>query len=1210
MKTKRFILSLLVLVVPYLCMAQEFRATITGVVTDASGAAVPNAAVTARSVDTNEEHRTTTGSTGNYTLPLLRPGNYTLMAEASGFKKFNRENIVLQVGQNAGINIALEVGQMTESVNVTAEAAILDTQSASRIGVVNTTQVAELPLNSRNPFMLGSMMSGVNFRGAAIWQRPFDNGAIAEWSVNGGRQSNNEFLMDGAPNNAQMGSNNIAYVPIVDAVQEFSVQQNSYDAQYGKTGGGVFNVVLKSGTNDFHAVGWEFARRKWLDANTFQNNSVGAARPGHKLDQYGFQLDGPVYIPKLLKKDGRVRLFYLGSFENYRELWPQFLRNSFPQPEMRTGDFSNLRTATGEPILIYDPIPTGTDTQGNPIRAPFPGNRIPENRISPVAKALLQYVPSPNATTAGQRYSQQNLLNPEYPAHDKFYNLILKFDWAFGDNNRAFFRHASNDRTEDRCVNGICTGPGMDGQQPFQRINDAYVLDWVTTISPTTILNIRASNNRFIETGFGRGNTDFDLASLGLPASLLSTLPSPVNFGRWNFYDAISGTTNQYSPLGRARDRNVTNSYNLTGNVTKISGPHTMKFGVDLRRTHWAQLNTGNVLQFDARPQWTSRLWNQVEPNSGDSFASFLLGGVGGSSNYPLFPYFRQWYLAPYFQDDWKVSRRVTLNLGLRWDFNQFPDEKYNRINRGFNTEAPSPIAQQIPADMLAMYPQLRNLRGGLEFAGVNGNSSKVGKMDWNNIQPRVGVAYQFNDRTVIRGGYGLYNTNFSANNDWNRTTGFSTSTPLVSSNDEGRTLLPNLLSNPFPGGISRPVGSSLGYSTFAGQNFTWFNPNMSVPYVHQFSFGVQRQITETSTLDVSYVGSRSIGLNSERDLNVPSPEFRARCNALEGGSPNFCNELVPNPFRGIEAFRNTNYFTAATISRYNLNRPFPQFNGNLLEQGRGESKIWYNSLQVNYNMRVGRNLTLLGNYTLSKMVERWGYTDPNKNVMQQGLYFSDRPHFVKFSTVYELPFGKGKALGGGASGFVGKLISGWQVSTFTQMSSGEPNDLPANALPLKDPRTVGGDFKGDVDWKAHQVRGWNPCVLRQFNDGSIRPQQFSLDRGCGTGTSNYAWLMVADYSPGQGAPGRQNPNRSGQIRKQRMFNTDVSLSKMTEITERLRVQFRVEAFNATNYYFFGRNDGFITDPNNPNFGTMFPNQANTQNGYPRQVQLGVKVYW
>ncbi|MBN8729984.1 MAG: TonB-dependent receptor [Acidobacteria bacterium] len=1168
---------------------------------DASGSAVPNAKIQAVSVATTETSNATSDASGVYTIPFLRPGGYKLTVTANGFKTFNRENITLTVGQIAGIDVNLEVGALTESVNVTAEAALLETQTASRIAVISTKQVSELPLNSRNPFMLGAMMSGVTFRGAAIWQRPFDNGAIAEWSVNGGRQSNNEFLMDGAPNNGQGGNNNIAYVPIVDAVQEFSIQQNSYDAQYGKTGGGVFNVVLKSGTNDFHATGWEFLRRKFLDANTFQNNSVGAARPGHRLDQYGFQLEGPLLIPKLLTRESKVRGFFLGSFENYYELWPQFLRNSYPAMEMRNGDFSKLTAVTGQPVTIYNPY-SAQIVNGDPVRSPFPNNQIPASMISPVARAVTAFMPEPNAVTAGQRYAVQNRLNPEYPAVDNFYNLILKFDFNIGEKHRTYFRHASNDRTEDRSVNGIDNAPGTDGQQPFQRINDAYVADWVWTIAPTTLFNLRASSNRFIEKGFGRANEGFDLSKFGLPTSLLSQLPSPVYFGRWNI--------NGYSSLGRGQSINITNNYNIMASMTKIMGSHTMKFGIDWRRIHFIQQNSGDILSFTGETRWTQRLWNQGEVTAGDGYASFLIGGVGGSQNYPMYPFFRQWYFAPYFQDDWKISRKLTLNMGLRWDYNLAADEKYNRINRGFNQNATSPIASLIPAAMLAQYPSLRNLRGGLEFAGVNGNPRITGVKDLNNWQPRIGAAYSINDKLVVRGGYGLYFMN--PNNNFLQTIGFSTSTPLVNSLDEGRTLASNtLLSNPYPSGINLPVGSSLGYNTFAGQNFTHYNPEMRVPYVHQFSLEFQRQITQTSTLSFAYVGSRTIGANDERNLNVLPPDIRKQCNLLEGGNPGYCNELVPNPFRGLEPLRGSGLFAPERISRAQISRPFPQFTGNLLEQGRGESNIWYNSMQINYNVRIGRSLTLLGNYTLSKMVERWGYTDAVNNIKQQGLYFNDRPHYIKFNTVYELPFGKGQAFGGGTSGFLNKLISGWQFSTYTQFSSGEPNDLAGNVIQLKDPRTVGGDFNGTADWKAHQVRGWNPCVLRQFNDGRIEPQAFSSrsieqgGRGCGTDTSNYAWLMVADYSPD-----RYNPSRSGQIRKQRLFNMDASVSKMTNITERLRVQFRAEAFNLTNYYFFGRNDGFITDPNNPNFGTMFPNQGNTQNGYPRQVQLGIKIFW
>jgi hypothetical protein len=411
----------------------------------------------------------------------------------------------------------------------------------------------------------------------------------------------------------------------VDAVQEFTIHTNSYDSQYGHTGGGVFNVVLKSGTSSHHITGWEFMRRKSWDANTFQNNSIGAKRPGHKLDQFGFQLDGPAEIPGLLKRDGRVKLFYLGSFESYHELWPQFLRNSYPEPEMRNGDFSKLTTPDGRPVTIYNPFDYTMDAAGDPIRRPFAGNTVPGSMIHPVARAVTKYMPAPNAKTPAVRYSTQNLLHPEYPANDDFYNLILKFDWNFGDRHRAFIRHASNDRTEDRCINGICSGPGMDGQQPFQRINDAYVADWVGTISPTLVLNVRGSHNRFIEKGFGRGNVGFDLASLGLPTSLISQLPGPTYFGRWDF--------GGYTSLGRYQSINITNNYGLMGNVTKIWGAHTVKLGVDARRVHYITQNSGNILQFSAAVGCTQRLWNQGEANAGDAYASFLLGSPPGSVN-------------------------------------------------------------------------------------------------------------------------------------------------------------------------------------------------------------------------------------------------------------------------------------------------------------------------------------------------------------------------------------------------------------------------------------------------------------------------------------------------------------------------------------------------------------------------------------------------
>ena len=1179
---------LLLCLVASLGWAQEFRSTISGHVYDSGGAAVPGAKLQAINIANNDTSNATTDNTGAYTIPLLRPGTYKVTAQANGFKMYNREGVILEVAKSVGIDVTLEVGQLTEVINVTAEAATLETQSASRVGVVNQMQVSELPLNARNPFMLGTMMSGVVFRGAAIWQRPFDNGAIAQWSVNGGRESNNEFMIDGAPNNAQAGGNNIAYVPIVDAVQEFSVQQNSYDASYGKTGGGIFNVILKSGTPQFHGTGYEFLRRPFLDANTFQSNAIPNLgkqnRANHLLDQYGFQLEGPVYIPKLLTKESKVKLFYLGSFENYRENTPNPLTNSFPEQEMRTGDFSKLRTAgnSPQPITIYDPFNFTNDANGNPVRVPFADNRIPANRISPIAQAVTKFMPLPNtATRSGLQYSTSNFLLPNYVNHDRYYNLILKFDWSFGDKHKAFFRHMSNDRTEDRAVNGIDNATGTDGQQPFQRINDGYGIDWVSTLTPHLVMNLRGSFNRFIEKGLGRANTGFDLTSLGLPASVVNQLPQPRFFGLWQ--------NSGYSNLGRYQGINLTNNYAVMGSMTQIVGPHTLKYGVDLRRIHYLQQNTGNILQFAGDRGFTQRLFNQGEANAGDAYASFLLGIVNGSSNYPLFPFNRQWYFAPYFQDDWKVNRRLTLQLGLRWDYNGPPDEKWNRLNRGFDATVAAPFANQIPAASIAQFPNLANLKGGFQFAGVGGNPTKASNLDLNNWQPRVGMAYTLNEKTVLRGGYGLYYLN--PTNSYLQTAGFSTSTPIINSNDGQRVPLNNVLGNPYPTGIALPPGASQGAATFAGRNNDWFDGNnFRTPRVHQFSFGLQRQISKSSTLEATYVGSRSVGLNDARAFNIPTLDVRKTCNIQDGGLPSFCDANVTNPFKGLAAFNGTGYYTADAISRYNASRPYAQFTGDLNRQGVNGGFTWYNSIQMNYNQRVANNLMLLTNYTFSKTVERSGWNDPFNNVRQQGLYFNDRPHFFKLTAVYQLPFGKGQKFGSGTSGFTSKLISGWEATTFYTNSSGEPSNLPGNVIQLKDPSV-------QPDWKANQVRGFKACTERWLNNGA------TTRINCAAGEDPY-WIMLAGYAP------RQAPFRSGQIRRHHAFTTDASLNKKTQITERIAVQFRAEAFNLFNHNYFGLTDQFNQDPTSPNFGTVFPALVSNQNSFPRQVQLGFKVLW
>ena len=411
MRPKLATLTIILCLFPFLLVAQEFRATVTGRVTDPSGATVPNAVVQARNLGTNEVATATTDNLGNFTIPLLKPATYNISVEAVGFKKTTQENLLLNVGQTATVNLMLEVGGVDESVSVEAESPLLETAKADRGLVIDTQRVREFPLNARNPFMLSVLSAGVNFNGNIIYQRPFDNGAIADWNINGGYDRNNEFLLDGAPNNGQAGNNNIALVPSVDAVQEFKVQTNSFDAQYGKSAGGIVNVSLKSGGNAIHGTAYEFARRVQWDANSFQNNAAGLDKrgcgssssasdticrnkaEGHFLDQYGFTVGGPIYFPKLY--DGRNKSFFFGAYEGYREGTPTPLRLSVPAPEFLNGDFSNLKDSNGNKITIYNPF-TGRDVNGTWTRDPFPDNKIRGDLLNPIAVKILSLYPKPN----------------------------------------------------------------------------------------------------------------------------------------------------------------------------------------------------------------------------------------------------------------------------------------------------------------------------------------------------------------------------------------------------------------------------------------------------------------------------------------------------------------------------------------------------------------------------------------------------------------------------------------------------------------------------------------------------------------------------------------------------------------------------------------------------------------------------------------------
>jgi hypothetical protein len=644
-----------------------------------------------------------------------------------------------------------------------------------------------------------------------------------------------------------------------------------------------------------------------------------------------------------------------------------------------------------------------------------------------------------------------------------------------------------------------------------------------------------------------------------------------------------------YPNLGRYPGGNTTNTYAVHPNLNWIVGSHSLKMGVDYRFTQYSRQDLGDVLRLRADRAYTRENWQVDDPLSGHPVASLLLGGVtNGDVNYRQLPIWGNKYTAIYLQDDWKVTRRLNLNLGLRWDFNTPPRERYNRANGIFDPTAVPGYANAISAVNLA-----NPVRGGLTFLG-NGQNA-IANLDKNNIQPRIGAAYQLTPKIVARGGYGMYFIN--PNNHWANGDvfqGFDQQTPLVSSLNGGQTYLPGLLDNPFPTGILAPVGAAGGLNTFLNRDITFFDPNFQTPYVHQFSAGFQFELPYSSMLEVSYVGSRTRKLQTEWDgLNEPSAAFRKLCNPFEGGDPAWCSQqTVANPFKGVEAFRGTGLFTADSISRYQAARPFPQFN-RIRTRGDNSGAIWYNALQMQHQTRFRGGLTMLSSYTWSKQIERWGYTNQPDRIPQQSLYLWDRPWRVTFTPQWQLPFGRGRKFLSGANGLVERLAGGWEMNAFFSWDAGRPWDLPENTYLLGDPKV-------EVEnWNAHQVRGVSPCVAQYRNN----TRQFELmPYAVAAGCTQPVILHAPQFSFG-----RTVPSRSNNIRLHSAPNLDFSINKKTMITERFTLQFRAEAFNATNTYYYGRTH-FINNPNDANFGTIFPGDATDQNRYPRQLQLGLKL--
>ncbi|MFN0104595.1 MAG: carboxypeptidase regulatory-like domain-containing protein [Bryobacteraceae bacterium] len=1127
--------------------AQEFRSTISGRVTDPSGAAIAGAKIQAIEKNTNAKAETTTGGEGEFSLPFLPPGPYTLTAEHGGFKKHVQEGITVGTNMRLAIDVALQLGSQADAITVSADAAMLQVSSASVGQVISERQIATMPMNGRTPLTLAQLSYGVTPTSDPRFTRPFDNAGPSGFSMGGGQGQTNELLLDGSPDMTR--NRRVAYNPPVDAVQEIKVEAFQPDAAYGNTGGGTVNVVMKGGTNDFHGSLYEFHQNQRLKATPFFTNANRQTKPVTRFNQYGLTVGGPVMIPKLI--NGKNKLFFFFGSEGIRQSEPEPTFSTVPTEAQRNGDFSQL-LAVNSIYQLYDPT-TGVTEGGRIRRQVFPGNRIPANRLSPIAKNFLQFMPLPN--TAGTADGTNNYFNNAVRS-DVFSSFMGRIDVNVSDRHKFFLSGRYNDRVENRGnrFDNIATGNNL------LRTNWGVTFDDVYTLSPTLFLNTRLNWTRFVEAGI-RPHDGFDFTTLGLPASLKASsaklvLPR-IDFGNITDFGDSGG------------DRTPFDNYQIFMAATKILNRHTLKFGTDLRAQRESSNSFGNSSGLYAFTNaWTrGPLDNAPGAPLGQDVASFLLGlPTSGSFDVNATRTQSAKYLAFFLQDDVRVSGSLSLNLGLRYEKETGTIERHNRTTRGFDPSATLSVTNAAKANYaaspVALLPAAQfNPVGGILFA--DSSDRTIYSPPNNAFSPRFGFSWSpkfLGGKTVLRGGYGIFYSTFGTAGI--QQPGFSQTTQLVASLDNFLTPA-TTFANPFPAGILQPIGSSRGVNTFLGQSVRYNSPDLKQPITHRWNFNIQRELAKNLLLEMGYMGSDVRNLPVNRNLNFVPEQFLSASPVRDQANIDRLTALVPNPLRNLLPGTPLN---GATTNTENLLRPYPQFaaesgttNGVFVD-GETVGYSNFHMFQVRLDKRFASGLQFLTNFQWSKFLEATNRLYEASNALQYRIAGEDRPFRFVFSSTYELPFGKGKAFGGGVGSWGDRLICGWQMAGILNLQSGAPVEF-GNVL----------YYGGDLQWDARNLA--RAFDTTRFERGNLA----QLDRN--------RRMFQQSYSA---------------YRTDRIYNIDFSVIKAIPIVERVNLQFRTEAFNLFNHAIF---NGPELGPTNTNFGRI-----TSQSNLPRTFQLALRL--
>jgi Carboxypeptidase regulatory-like domain/TonB-dependent Receptor Plug Domain len=1162
--------------------AQVIFGSIIGTVTDQSGGAVPGAMIKIASRATNEARTTSTGSNGTYSFPNLPPGQYRVEVQQDGFKQFVRSSVEVQVDVTSRVDVSLEVGNVAESVVVTGESPLLQTDSSSLGTVVSQAAIQNIPLSGRNINNLLTLVPGV-VAGGGTYGNAVSNQAggartnaigFGNYAIGGGFGNQSQFYVDGVPSNAPANNLN-SYIPSQDVVQEFRVVTNNISAEYGNYAGGVINLSTKSGSNKFHGAAYEYLRNKVLNANGFFANRQGLSRPPLVQNQFGATFGGPI------RKD---KTFFFFGYEREVVHTSTLSQSTVPTAAMRAGDFSAPGLAP-----IYDQSQPGNPqfSCGGVLNVICPG-RLDATALKLFAKEF----PLPNRPGLVNNF----VVNEATGGVNN--QISPRVDHHFSDKNSMFARYGQWSAQSNAYD---AWGLGTAGQGQTGVFTKTAIVGDTHSFNSSTSLDVRLAFLRVYEDEFP-DSSGVDLSQFGPNWSgVAAQLPRPANWPNMGFngnagVSAVTGTSGTGSQLYWHQ-----NVYTLSANLSKIVGRHQLKFGSMVRRVQWISdpANGGPTLTFDPIATATSQGGNVV---GGSSVASALLG-IPLSVNTTYIGGSRAYYTSyGFFVDDtFQATRKLTLTLGLRWDQPSSFSEARNS-DTVFLPDQPSPLGSFLNP----VTGQQQKIMGNMAVVGTpDWKSQREDVMRWRVFSPRLGLAYRLTDKTVLRGGYGISYPPTTLSQDGPNLSPVNSAGTVVNNTFQIQSGSPSSIlatvSNPMPFGISQPPRHNADPGFFYGKLMVGRKPGYPLPYVQQWNVALEQQIGKDSALTVAYAGSKGTNLLlqglftvSQLNLNQIPDQY------LSMGSAALLAP-VKNPFFGIITNPGT-LMSQPTVAAGLLLRPFPQFDRVLaLDPYAGKSN--YKSLQVSYQKRFGAAGILTVAYTWSKLEAN---TDSVTSFLDENSPFSgqvqdnnhldrayslsgyDIPHNLSVGYGIELPFGRGKHFRGGATGAGNAIISGWRVNGITTLRSGNPLGMAqVRAGTALSQVGGGGGFFGQ------QGVFMQPDAIANCDRGASGSRQFKIDHGW-FNTNCFTAVPSSDVRFGNAQ--RIDPN----VRIDALKNWDFSIAKRTAITELLTVQFTAESYNTFNRVRFGAPNNTV---GNPLFGLV-----TGQSNQPRAIQFGLRL--